>query len=107
MKSSEIIPAPQTDHDAIWLEIVELENEQKCPGYWKMNCSMLKDEEYVNVTKMLPVWTAKGCKELSDSRNVWDWIKYNIRAHAINYFKKKAKERNATELNLQDELKKE
>jgi len=51
---------------------------------------MLKDEEYVNnVTEMLPVWTAEGRKELSDSRNVWDWINYNIRAHAINYSKKK------------------
>ena len=107
VKSSEIIPAPRTDHDEIWLEIGELENEQKGPGYWKMNCSMLKDEEYVsNVTEMLPVWTAEGRKELSDSRNVWDWIKYNIRAHAINYSNKKAKERNARELNLQDELKK-
>ena len=56
VKSSEIIPAPRTDHDAIWLEIGELENEQKGPGYWKMNCAMLKDEEYVNtVTEMLPV----------------------------------------------------
>ena len=72
-----------------------------------MNCSLLKDEEYVNsVAEMLPVWTAEGRKELWDSRNVWDWIKYNIRAHAINYSKKKAKERNATESNLQDELKK-
>ena len=67
----------------------------------------MKDEEYVNsVTEMLPVWTAEGRKELSDSGNVWDWIKYNIRAHTINYSKKKAKERNATESNLQDELKK-
>ena len=72
-----------------------------------MNCSMLKDEEYVNnVTEMLPLWTAEGRKERSDSRNVWDWIKYDIRAHAINHSKKQAQERNATELNLQDELKK-
>ena len=105
MKSCDIIPAIRTDHDAISIEISELENEQKGPGYWKMNCSMLKDEEYVNnVTEMLPVWSAEGRKELSDSRNVWDWMKYNIRLHAINYSKKKAKERNATESNLQNEL---
>ena len=105
MKSSDIIPAIRTDHAAISIEISELENEQKGPGYWKMNCSMLKDEEYVNnVTEMLPVWTAEGQKEISDSRILWDWIKYNIRAHAINYSKKKAKERNAIELSLQDEL---
>jgi len=64
-------------------------------------------QEYVNnVTEMLPVWTAVGRKELSDSRSVWDWIKYNIRAHDINYSKKKAKERNATKSYLQDELRK-
>ena len=107
VKSSDIIPAIRTDHDAISIEIGELENENKGPGYWKMNCSILKDDEYVNnVTEMLPVWTAEGRKELSDSRNVWDWIKYNIRAHAIKYSKKKAKDRNATELNLQDDLRK-
>ena len=105
MKSSDIMPAIRTDHAAISIEISELENEQKGPGYWKMNCSMLKDEEYVNnITEMLPVWTAEGQKEILDSRILWDWIKYNIRAHAINYSKKKAKERNAIELSLQDEL---
>ena len=108
VKSSDIIPAIRTDHDAISIEIGELENENKGPGYWKMNCSILKDDEYVNnVTEMLrPLWTAEGRKELSDSRNVWDWIKYYIRAHAINYSKKKAKDRNVTELNLQDDLRK-
>ena len=56
VKSSDIIPAIRTDHDAISIEIGELENELKDPGYWKVNCSMLKDEEYVNnVTEMLPV----------------------------------------------------
>ena len=90
VKSSDIIPAIRTNHDAISIEMGELENEQKGPAYWKMNCSLLKDEEYVNsVTEMLPVWTAEGRKELSDSRNVWDWIKYNIRAHTISYSKKK------------------
>ena len=71
VKSSDIIPAIRTDHAAILIEISELENEQKGTGYWQMNCSMLKDEEYVNnVTEMLPVWTAEGHKELSDSRVV-------------------------------------
>ena len=61
VKSCDIIPAIRTDHDAISIEILEPENEQKGPVYWKMNCSMLKDEEYVNnVTEMLPVWTAEG-----------------------------------------------
>ena len=44
---TDIIPAIRTDHDAIYLEFGSLENERKGPSYWKMNCSMFVDEEYV------------------------------------------------------------
>ena len=30
-------------------------------------------------------WISQGEKELSDKRSIWDWIKYNIRMHAIRY----------------------
>ena len=40
---------------------------------------------------------------IRDSRNIWDWIKYNIRAHAIKYSKKKAKERNKRGSKLEKE----
>ena len=107
VRSSEIIPAIRTDHDTIALEIGKLENGQKGPGYWKLNCSLLADDAYVNsVTKLLPVWAAEGRKELTDHRSVWDWIKYNIRAHAINFSKRKSKERNEKEKTLQEELSK-
>ena len=107
VRSTEIIPAIRTDHDAILLEIGKLENGQKGPGYWKLNCSLLADDAYVNsVTELLPLWAAEGRKELTDHRSVWDWIKYNIRAHAINFSKRKSKERNEKEKTLQEELSK-
>lgn len=63
MKSTDIIPAIRTDHDAISIEIGKLDNELKGPGHWKMNCSLLTDEEYVNnVTEMIPIWAAEGRK---------------------------------------------
>ena len=34
---TEIIPAVRTDHDAIYLELGQLENELKGPGNWKIN----------------------------------------------------------------------
>lgn len=43
---------------------------------------------------MVPIWIMEGRNELFEDRNIWDWIKYNIRAHAIKYSKKRAKERN-------------
>ena len=107
VRSTEIIPAIRTDHDAILLEIGKLENGQKGPDYWKLNCSLLAGDAYVNsVTELLPVWAAEGRKELTDHRSVWDWIKYNIRAHAINFSKRKSKERNEKEKTLQEELNK-
>ena len=75
---------------AISIEIGKLEIELKGPGHWKMNCSLLENDEYVNsVTQMLALLAAEGRKELTDCRGVWDWIKYNVRTHAINYSKKK------------------
>ena len=60
-----------------------------------MNCSLLDDKEYVNnVTEMIPIWIVEGRKELSDDRNVWDWLKYNIRAHAVHYSQRKANDKN-------------
>lgn len=76
VKSPVIIPVIRTDNDAASLEIGNLENGQKSPGYWKLNCSLLADDVYVNsVTKLLPVWAAEERKELIDHRSVWDWIK--------------------------------
>ena len=69
-------------------------DDVKGPGVWKMNCSLLDDEEYVNViTESIPIWLAQGHKDLSDYRYIWDWLKYNERAYTIQYSKKKAHER--------------
>ena len=105
VRSTDIIPAIRTDHDAIFLEIGKLQNEIKGPGHWKMNCSLFADEEYIDsITEMIPIWTAEGRKDLSDDRSVWEWIKFNIRAHAICHSKRKAKQRNERESTLEKEL---
>ena len=105
VRSTDIIPAIRTDHDAIFLEIGKLQNEIKGPGHWKMNCSLLADEEYIDsITEMIPIWTAEGRKDLSDDRSVWEWIKFNIRAHAIWHSKRRAKERNERESILEKQI---
>ena len=54
----------------------------------------MTDEEYVNViTESIPIWLAQGHKELSDYCCIWDWLKYNVRAYAIQYSKKKQKKK--------------
>ena len=71
---------------------------------WKMNVSLLDDEEYLNYLSVnIPKWKSEGEKELSDKRYVWDWIKYNIRMPAIRYSKEKAIQRNHKERMIQQE----
>ena len=106
VKLTDIIPAIRTDHDAIYLEFRSLENEHKGPSYWKINCSLLDDEEYVNdLTEKIPVWIAEGREQLSDDHCVCDWIKYNIRDHAIFHSKRRGKQMNEKETEIQNELK--
>ena len=51
-----------------------------------MNCSLLDDEDCEeDIARMFPLWIAEGQKEFTDNRMIWDWIKYNIRAQAIQY----------------------
>ena len=105
VKVTDIIPAIRTDHSAITLEFVITLDDVKGPGVWKMNCSLLDDEEYVNViTESIPIWLAQGHKDLSDYRCIWDWLKYNVRAYTIQYSKKKARERKEKEKRLQEQL---
>ena len=60
-----------------------------------MNCAVLEDGDYINdATSKIPIWLAQGRKDLSDDRIIWDWLKYNIRAHAKQHSKRRAREKN-------------
>ena len=52
----------------------------KGPSIWKMNVSLLEDENYLEQLRInIPKWKQEGEIDLSDKCCVWDWIKYNIR----------------------------
>ncbi|KAL9968770.1 hypothetical protein ACROYT_G020892 [Oculina patagonica] len=105
VNSTDIIPAIRTDHAAISLILGKV-GEVKGPGMWKMNVTLLDDEEYLNYLSVnIPKWKSEGEKELSNKRSVWDWIKYNIRKHNIKYSKDKAKQRIDKERIIQQEYK--
>ena len=102
VNTTDIIPAIKTDHAAIELNLTDSNQNSKGPGFWKMNVSLLEDPNYLEELKQnIPLWKTTGSDNLSDKRCIWDWLKYNIRKHAILFSKKKAKERSAMEKNLQ------
>ena len=101
---ADIIPAIKTDHAAISLDLNNNDYRIKGPGLWKMNCSLLEDDDYINdVSLKIPIWLAEGCKDISDNDIIWDWLKYNIRAHAIQHSKQRGMERNEKRNHLDNE----
>ena len=69
-----------------------------------MNCSILEEESFINdITQKIPIWVAEEQKELTDNRTTWEWIKYNIWAHAIQYSKRRVKAKSDKEKCLQNE----
>ena len=70
VSNTEIIPAIKTDHSAIYLEFENIDKNVKGPGFGKLNCSVLNDDDYVEeITKMIVMWTAEGEREISDHRS--------------------------------------
>ena len=67
----------------------------KGPGFWKMNCALLEDDDCINdVTSKIPIWLAQGRKDLSDDRIIWDWLKYNtVLEHMQNNIPKEGREK--------------
>ena len=49
------------------------------------------------------MWIAEHEKDLTDNRSIWEWLKYIIRARAIQYSIKRAQVRNEKEEFLQTE----
>ena len=59
-----------------------MHDDEKGSGFWKFNCSLLKDEQYVDkVTKIIAETT-----DIEQNQNpglLWEAIKSNIRTQAI------------------------
>ena len=59
------------------------------PGYWKFNNSLLEDKNYVTEIKdKISQW--KNEIEFTDSKLLWEYLKYKIRTFTISFSKNKA-----------------
>ena len=100
----DIIPSLKSDHSAIVLSINGIESRPRGPSFWKLNSSLLDDEEYVSLINMkYPLWNDEF-KEVNDPRLFWDLMKYRIRQESISYSKLKAKERRSKMAVLESKL---
>ena len=89
------IPAIKTHHAAISLDFNISQNHIKGPGYWKVNCSLLDDENYRKEPR-LRLKCLSGRPSADVICRITDVFgiglsQYKLRAHAVQFSKSKAK----------------
>ena len=76
-----------SDHSAYFLGFV-IQQQDRGPGYWKLNCSILTDFDYI---KLINDYLACPPK-IDDPVDRWEQIKIDIRRLSKSYSQKRAKE---------------
>ena len=57
----DIVLSLETDHSAIFLELEEINSSGGGVGFWKLNTTLLVNEDYKNIiTTNLPIWLDEG-----------------------------------------------
>ena len=80
--------------------MLEIEENCKGPGFWKLNTYLLTRPEYVEmITNHLPISMEEG-KDLSNNRVKWDWLKFKIKISSITFSKKMSRDRQKREEEL-------
>lgn len=81
-----------TDHQAISLKIQTSTAKSKGPGYWKLNNSILNEENYLlKIEKLIDKYQTLMSINNTDIRLLWDALKIEIKEFSIQYCKNKSK----------------
>ena len=89
-KNTEIIPSIKCDHCAVTLQFQEVETRVKGKGYWKINSSILDEEEYIKQLQANKIKWLEEFKDIEDLRMIWELFKYKILQFSMRYSKNRA-----------------
>ena len=92
VESSSIGPSILTDHSLIKLTL-QIDADRRGPGFWKCNCSLLHDIDYVNKVKT----TIREIVDIENEQNpglLWEVVKLGIRTETIRYCIQKKRSKN-------------
>ena len=78
-----------TDHSPIIFSLSKGNNCLRGKGFWKFNCSLTKDQNYINEIKKL----VRSFCTIYNRQLKWELLKYEVRKFIINYTKRIAKEK--------------
>ena len=99
-----VIPGYQTDHSSVVMNVI-FQHQQKGPGYWKLNNSLLKDIDYVNKINNLIAIELDDVKE-GQYRKKWELFKLVVRGTTLQHSARKQKSNRNKIAALERKLKK-
>ncbi len=100
--NSDIVPGFQSDHSFIKLKL-SLIDQQRGKGFFKLNCSLLQDQEYVEMINTTITETVRNNPD-TEPQLLWDTIKLCVRGETIRYASKNKKIKKNLLLELEKKL---
>ena len=84
--NSDILFAPDTDHSAIQLHLLSEDlKQQKGPGFWKFNSSLLEDKQYISDLRNNLIHFIEKYRDVEDLGLKWDLVKMEIRGFTVKF----------------------
>ena len=81
------------DHNAL-KAVFEINSLQCGPGYWKMNSSVLKDQQYLQEVHATIDNTLRQYQDIKSYQLVWEILKINVKEYIIFYCVNRKKDNN-------------
>ena len=83
--SSELIPCPFSDHCAVSARLSIPESIPRGPGFWKLNCSLLSDPEYISLISNFWLFWKSRVSSFPSLLYWWDEGKEQIKRLSIKF----------------------
>lgn len=96
-----IVPEPLSDHSQVIMEI-KSPGITRGPGFWRFDNTLLSDQTFVQ--QMRQHIEDALSEEFDDPNTSWEWTKYKIREHSIEYKINKNREKRALISSLEKRL---
>ena len=99
-KKCNILESIRTDHKLVYLELSNINKHTRGRGFYKLNNSLLEDEEYIDLVMETFFRKKHQYQYIMDKRVLWDLLKFEIQNISIEYSIRKARERRELEKNI-------
>ena len=98
-----IVPGFRSDHSLVHLKCT-LSTVTRGPGYWKLNCSLLSDIDYVSQINNLIETYLSELNNDNDPNLTWEYLKMLIRTDTMRYSSIKKKQICSEQMRLEREI---